>query len=169
MRNIIILLLLPVAAMAQTIQREAGEQPESFTQRIAPAMAVGFKYMLSDKFNTQTEKLVMAYALFEQGNSLNNQDSSLTFYISILTPTDDKELVYTEQKFRLISSYLKKVRMEQAEVVMSGKEKRLQVYVSEMVRGPGGIPRDVKRTFVYKQEKVNKVFTDTFREVIGDY
>ena len=76
---------------------------------------------------------------------------------------------YSKQQFRMVASYKKKARIENAEIIKSGREKKLQVYIAELVRGPGGVPRDVKRTFVYKQEKESRMFTDTFREVLGDY
>lgn len=169
MKILLFLLLLPTMLVAQTFQKNQGESNEDFVKRIAPQSANEVKYLLSDTFNTSTQKVVYAYSIFEHGNLITNSDSTLTYFLCILVPTSVGAMVYNMQQFRMVASYKKKARIESAEIIKSGREKKLQVYIAELVRGPGGVPRDVKRTFVYKQEKESRMFTDTFREVLGDY
>lgn len=169
MKILLFFLLLPTMLAAQTFQKNQGESNEDFVKRIAPETANEVKYLLSDTFNTSTQKVVYAYSIFEHGNLITNSDSTLTYFLCILIPTSVGAMDYTKQQFRMVASYKKKARIENAEIVKSGREKKLQVYIAELVRGPGGVPRDVKRTFVYKQEKESRMFTDTFREVLGDY
>lgn len=151
--NIIILFATANHVMAQTFQKNSGESNEDFVKRIAPDSVNEVKYLLSDTFNTSTQKVVYAYSIFEHGNLITNSDSTLTYFLCILTPTSVGAMDYSKQQFRMVASYKKKARIENAEIIKSGREKKLQVYIAELVRGPGGVPRDVKRTFVYKQEK----------------
>jgi len=150
---------------AQDFIRKEGESPEDFVNRIAPAESHTVKYLLADKFNTGDEKIVYAYTIFEPGNIINNADSTLTYYACILVPDAENGMHYNEQRFKMVASYKKRTRIESAEIIKVNNAKRLQIYVAELVRGPGGIPRDVKRTFVYGQENFNGKFKDTFIEV----
>ena len=169
MKILLFFLVLPTMLVAQTFQKNQGESNEDFVKRIAPDSVNEVKYLLSDTFNTSTQKVVYAYSIFEHGNLITNSDSTLTYFLCILVPTSVGAMDYNMQQFRMVASYKKKARIESAEIIKSGREKKLQVYIAELVRGPGGVPRDVKRTFVYKQEKESRMFTDTFREVLGDY
>lgn len=162
MRTLILLLLLPLLSVAQDYSRNEGESPEDFVNRIAPAESHTVKYLLADKFNTGDEKIVYAYTIFEPGNIINNADSTLTYYACILIPDSANSMHYKEQRFKMVASYKKRTRIESAEIIKVNNAKRLQVYVAELVRGPGGVPRDVKRTFVYGQENYNNKFTDNF-------
>ncbi len=83
----------------------------------------------------------------------------------ILSPVAGDGINYTQQNFKTVCSYKKSTRIENAQVVELKKEKRLQAYISELVRGPGGVPRDVKRTFEYKQEMQNNSYKESFIEV----
>ncbi len=168
MKNIlsIIFMITALTGVAQTtVAINQGETVEGFVTRIAPTGARQIKFLLADKFNTSTEKLVYCYALFEEGNILNNTDSSLCFYVGILSPIAGDVLKYTQQTFKTVCSYKKSTRIETAQVVEIKKEKRLQTYIAELVRGPGGVPRDVKRTFEYKQEMEKNSYKESFIEV----
>lgn len=165
MRLLMIMILLPLLTTAQQYVRNEGETPEQFVKRIAPPAAHTVKYLLTDKFNTADEKIAYAYTVFEEGNIVNNADSTLTYYACILIPDSADVMHYSEQKFKMVASYKKRTRIENAEIILVGKEKRLQIYVSELVRGPGGLPRDVKRTFVYGQKNFNRHYNDTFIEI----
>lgn len=161
----LLLAFFSIAVKAQLVTISQGESQEQFLNRIAPANAKQVKFLLKDKFNTASEKIVYCYALFEEGNILNNTDSSLCFYVAMLSPVSGDGLSYNQQSFKTVCSYKKSTRLENAQVVELKKEKRLQAYVSEMVRGPGGVPRDVKRTFEYKQEMQGISYAEKFVEV----
>lgn len=167
MKKIIVLLALLVPAFlnAQIVLRNAGEKSIDFITRTAPEGASQLNLLAEDKFNSDGEKLVYAYVVYEAGNMVNQKDSSLVYYLTILSPSSESPNVYSQQNIKMITSYKKSTRIEKAEVVMLNKEKDLQIYISELVRGPGGIPRDVKRTLVYKQDKQDEKFTDTFSEL----
>jgi len=167
MKNILTIAfaIISVFANAQTVQINQGETQEQFLSRIAPENARQVKFLLKDNFNTASNKLVYCYALFEEGNIINNTDSSLCYYVGILSEQPGSALEYSNQTFKTSCSYKKSTRIENAQVVEIKKEKRLQVYVSELVRGPGGVPRDVKRTFEYRQEMENKNYINKFVEV----
>jgi hypothetical protein len=164
MNKFFLLFLIPGALTAQNLKRLSGENTAEFIQRTAPSNAANVKLLAENKFNTASEKIMYAYTLFEQGNLVSDKDSSLSYYLVILVPEAENE--YEEQRFKMITSYKKRARIENAEIIDSNKEKKLQVYIAEMVRGPGGLPRDVKRTFVYKQDKQNSKFTEHFSEEI---
>ncbi len=168
MKTILCLLMLPLFSIGQDYIRKDGESAEDFVNRIAPSESHTVKFLLTDKFNTESEKIAYAYTIFEAGNIVNNADSTLTFYACILVPDSINVLHYSEQKFKMVASYKKRARIESAEVVKTGKGKCLQVYVSELVRGPGGVPRDVKRTYVYGQQNYNRQFTEQFKQVVTD-
>ena len=157
--------IISMFANAQTVTINQGETTDAFLTRIAPKGATQIKFLLKDKFNTAAEKIIYSYTLFEEGNIINNTDSSLCFYVGILSPVAGDGLNYSQQSFKTVCSYKKRTRLENAQVVELKNEKRLQAYVSELVRGPGGVPRDVKRTFEYKQEMENKSYIEKFVEV----
>lgn len=162
---LVLLVLFPLVHSAQIVLRNTGEKSQDFIMRIAPPGASQVSLLAEDKFNSEGEKLVYAYLVFEAGNMVNQKDSSLVYYLAILSPSAESPNVYNQQNIKMITSYKKSTRIEKAEVVVLNKEKDLQVYISEMVRGPGGVPRDVKRTLVYKQDKQDEKYTDTFSEL----
>jgi len=162
---VLIVLILPTFLNAQIVLRNTGEKSMDFITRTVPAGASQLSLLAEDKFNSDGDKLVYAYVMYEAGNMVNQKDSSLVYYLAILSPSAESPNVYSQQNIKMITSYKKSTRIEKAEVVMLNKEKDLQIYISEMVRGPGGVPRDVKRTLVYKQDKQDEKYTGTFSEL----
>ena len=98
MKILLFFLLLPTMLVAQTFQKNSGESNEDFVKRIAPDSVNEVKYLLSDTFNTSTQKVVYAYSIFEHGNLITNSDSTLTYFLCILTPTSVGAMDYSKQQ-----------------------------------------------------------------------
>ncbi|QQR95436.1 MAG: hypothetical protein IPJ93_01335 [Bacteroidota bacterium] len=157
MKTLLCFLLLPTILVAQTFQKNQSEGNEDFIKRIAPHSANEVKYLLSDSFNTSTEKIVYAYSIFEHGNLITNNDSTLTYFLCILVPTSVGALDYNMQQFRMVASYKRKQGLR-VQRLLSRDGKRNFRYILQKWYDTGGVPRDVKRTFVYKQERKQNVY-----------
>ncbi len=158
--------LFPVVAGAQGLIRNQDEPAADFVNRMAPPGAGQISLLMEDKFNSKEKKIISSYVLYESGNLINDKDSSLSYYLEIFSPLEDSAGAYSVQKIKMLTSYKKRTRIEKADVITADLEKQLQIYIAEFVRGPGGVPRDVKRTLVYKQDKEDGKYIDHFSEAI---
>lgn len=152
-------------AQAQSYKLNAGEDPKEFVARIAPPEARDVKVQLKSNFNNATQKIVYSFFAMESGAIINDKDSSKCIYIGILTPVSENSTEYEQQTFRTSCNYRNAINLAGVSIFEEKKQKKLQVDVTEVVRGPGGLLRNVTRNYIYVQKKEGDSYTDVFDSV----
>lgn len=158
----LILVVLSTTAFAQSYKINANEDPKEFVARIAPPEAKDVKMHLKSVFNTSATKLVYSFYSMESGAIIKDKDSSKCVYVSILIETSNGSNEFTQQTFRTNCNYRSAISLSGVSIIEEKKHKKLQVDVTEVVRGPGGLLRNVTRNYVYTQKKDGNTFTDVF-------